>query len=76
MPEIQMQDVFWNSFADEVEKLSGWKTKAGIVGGALAGAAALGSSVKKGADKTAKNLAEARTGSGSRFDRINKQTAE
>ncbi len=52
---IQLQDVFWTGFADEVEKLATLKGTLGkgalLVGGAALAASALGKG-KKGVDVT------------------------
>ena len=71
MPE--MQNVFWDSFADEIEKLSGAKTKLAVGAGLAAGAAALGSKGKKNADMVAKGFTGANN---SRSAKIERQTEE
>ena len=55
MPET-MQDVFWDGFADEVEKISGAKAKLAVGAGVAAGVAALASKGKENADMVAKGF--------------------
>ena len=58
----QLQDVFWDGFADEIEKISrmSGRARALVAGGvAAAGLGALGSSGKKGKDKAEKIVTDA-----------------
>ena len=69
MPET-MQDVFWDGFADEVEKISNAKTKlavgAGVGAGLAAGAAALAGKGRKYPDMQAKGFTGASNSHSSR----------
>lgn len=74
-PNKSLQDVFWDAFADETEKVavSGKMIAAGLAAGGAA--AALGGG-KKAGEGAKKSVEKSLTGPGSMASRIAKQTGE